>query len=174
MISLFSATMLYLLVCLGSLSGSMTQFQPSFRCQEDDLISILKILWYTEEFLVWTTTRCPGPVTAKQIIITWYAWAVGANTLCFVLTKQGVVHYGQTSLLWFQPSKGHCSRDLAISFNATFHSKTIWPYLFSFLNTGYPNNMKILSTGWHHVAFGTNSLTSKNGGVQQSFKTRPV
>lgn len=57
-----------LLVCLGSLSGCITQcWWPSFRWQTDGLTFDSRIFWYTEECMVDSlTARTTGPVATKQ------------------------------------------------------------------------------------------------------------
>ena len=67
----------------------MTQFQPNFSCQTDDLTFDSRTLWYTEEFVV--DAGCPGPVADKPKSSALHHRAsqlvrgVFTETLCLVL-----------------------------------------------------------------------------------------
>jgi len=63
----FRHSVIDFLICLGSLSFSMNQFQQSFSCQTDGLTLDSRIFWYTEEFMVYSeSARCTSPVSEKQ------------------------------------------------------------------------------------------------------------
>ena len=97
----FRHSVVDLLLCLGSLSCCITQFQPRFSCSIDGLTCDSWIIWYTE---VSMTARCPGPVAAKQTQIISpppLCLTVGmrccAEMLCLVSTRCGAVHHDQIS-----------------------------------------------------------------------------
>lgn len=97
------------------------QFQTRSNCQTDNLIFDSIILWYTEEFMVDSrTTRCLGPVAAKQ------AWIIIPQLCLTVDTNMLFVHFPNVVLcIMFSIStmiilaQGRCSRSLAVSLDAT-------------------------------------------------------
>lgn len=103
---------------------------PGFTCRAADLMFETGIhqrscvqcySWVTHEFMLnLMTTRCSGPVAAKQAqIITPPPPCLTLGIRCFnmlflVFTKCITVHYDHTCPLWSCLAKWHCSRSLAI------------------------------------------------------------